>query len=139
MASPNKNTPKGTTLIENAIAVTIMGIVIVGLIKLFITVPMNARISSHMASAANLAQEKIEQLKALGYNGIVTAAYPQQDAVVIDAMNPANNTDDLNGVRTTSVADIPGGEGKKIVVTVTWAEFNHALSQFVEIVLRKMD
>lgn len=130
---------KGITLLENVLALVITVMVITGLIQLFLLMPMHTRIANHRVSAVNLAQAKIEELKALGYNGIVTSAYtpPVDDAVIIDSIDLDDPADDLYGVRTTAVTDIT--DGKKIVVIVTWVEFSKNLSETAEEIIYKLD
>lgn len=135
----DKNMKKGITLLENVLAIMITAIVIGGLIQLFITAPMQVKIANHRVSALNLVQAKIEQLKSLGYDGVVTANYnpPQQEAVVIDTGRPQDASDDLKGIRRTSVTDIT--DAKKIVVEVRWAEFGNQFSDFAETLIYDLD
>ncbi len=130
---------KGMTLLENVLALVITAMVITGLIQLFLLMPMHTRIANHRVSAVNLAQSKIEELKALGYNGVVTSAYtpPVDDAVIIDSVNLEDPSDDLYGIRTTAVTNIT--DGKKIVVAVAWSEFNKNLSETAEAIIYKLD
>jgi len=130
---------RGITLLENVLALVITTMVITGLIQLFILMPMHSKIANHRVSAVNLAQSKIEELKALGYNGVVTSAYtpPVEDPVIIDSVNLENPSDDLYGIRATAVTDIT--DGKKIVATVSWSEFNKALNETAEMIIYKLD
>lgn len=130
---------KGITLLENVLALMITTIVIAGLIQLFIIMPMHTRIANHRVSAINLAQAKIEQLKAVGYDGIIVASYnpPEEEAVIVDSLKLDDPSDNLAGIRSTFASDIT--DGKKIVVTVTWSEFDKNLSETAEVIMYKSD
>lgn len=130
---------KGITLLENILALLITVLLISGLTQLFLLGPTQTKIANHRVSSLNLAQAKIEQLISLGYNGVVTASYnpAQQEAVTIDTADPNNALDDLSGIRETAVTGITNG--KKIVVIVSWAEFNQQFSETAEKVIYKFD
>jgi Tfp pilus assembly protein PilV len=133
-----KTRQNGMTLIEAVLALLITLLLITGLTQLFLLGPVNTKTANHKVSSLNLAQAKIEQLKSLGYAGIVTANYsPQQEAVVIDTVKPDDSSDDLNGIRATIVTNITNG--KKIVVDVTWTEFNRQFTESAETVIYKLD
>jgi Tfp pilus assembly protein PilV len=135
----DKSAENGITLVENVLALVIIAIVITGLIQLFVIMPVHTKIANHRVCATNLAQAKIEELKALGYAGIITSDYspPLEEPVIVDSLTLEDPSDDLMGVRATSVTDIT--DGKKIMVTVTWSEFNKTLNETVEAVLYDLE
>jgi len=130
-----KNSKNGYILLENLLSLTIIALVITGLMQFFIIGSMHIKTANHRVLAVNLIQDRIEELKSLGYTGIVTSDYdlPIEEPVVIDIVRPDKLFDDLLGVRTTEVVDIT--DGKKILVEVNWAEFNRDLSESAETIV----
>ena len=120
---------KSFILIENMLALAIIAFAITIFIQFFIIGSTQTKIASHRVSSINLIQDKVEQLKSLGYGGIIPSDFtpPQEEPVVIDIFRPDDPFDDLQGVRKTSVVDI--NNGKKIIVDITWAEFNRQFNE----------
>lgn len=60
----------GMSLIEVTIALVVMGIVGISLLNLFVNGSTSAAIARRDVIAVNLAQEKLEEIKALPYNAV---------------------------------------------------------------------
>ena len=93
---------KGVTLVETVVAAVILGITVGILLNSFVTGRVAAAMSRHHLQAAELARQKMEMLRELGYNNIVgNEQYP----VTIDDGGTLNEDFNFNGVLDQLVDD----------------------------------
>jgi len=101
---------KGFTLIEILIAVTLLSIGLLGMAGLTVGIIRGNALSSEVTAATALTQDRMEDIKRLGYN------------------NAAGSSEDYNSIsgyaayrRVTTVdIDTPGVGMKTVTVTVYW-------------------
>ncbi|MFY9446089.1 MAG: prepilin-type N-terminal cleavage/methylation domain-containing protein [Dethiobacteria bacterium] len=96
----------GFTLVEVLVAVMILVIMVFPITGMIVNGTRTVYNSAHRTMAANLAREKMEQVKSAGYE-----AAPGQAGV-----------EELEGgfIRTTEVTDYPVEGVRQITVTVQW-------------------
>ncbi len=105
----------GFTLIEILVAMVVFAIASLGL-AMGVTSVMQSNQRSYMASiATNLAQDKLEELKAMSPVSVISCN--------INCDNPVPTTDGVEFTRTWNVVDYPPVTGvKQIDVTVQWED-----------------
>ena len=136
---------KGTTLIENSIAIMIVAIIIVALINSFSMITRHIRIAHHRVVAINQAQSKLEKLENQGYYGITWSLYSgagQAQNVIIDSYSLDTAADDLLGVmQTRAINLLSGGNiiGRKMIITVNWTSGSSNLSETLEKLIYQPD
>lgn len=126
----------GFTLIEAAIAILVVGIVLVGALQVCNSSALILKVLKHKLRALNIAQAEIEEIKGLGYDGISLADYTPYKTtyVIIDEGATPSPDDDITGTMKTSVKDIQL-TGYKIVVEMTWNAFDKAQKDVLETIL----
>jgi len=111
-AIQNKENPqKGFSLIEVLIAIVILGIVSVTLISVFIY-GFNIVFKTRQVSlATQIAQEEVELVRNMNYDDILLLG---------STYNHDSLSDLVNGAGALSIENGPGGDIKKLTVSVTW-------------------
>jgi prepilin-type N-terminal cleavage/methylation domain-containing protein len=109
---PRLQRAEGFTLIEVMIGMVILTIVSLGLINLTVSTIRGNAFSKHMTTATILAQDKLEQVKRLGYSQVNTA-------VGTEAYGTIANFPSFK--RETSIATHPPTTAVTVTVTVSWA------------------
>lgn len=102
---------KGTTLIEVMIAALIFSIVVIGGFALFTSGRSQIALRKHHRVAAQLAAQRLEELKAGSYNDIL-----------VGKTEEAISLEDFSYSRTIATEDV--GLYKKVEVTVHWDEMS---------------
>lgn len=115
----------GFTFLEVLVALSLFA---VGMISVLAIFPVNRRFllqSANTTQAVELAQEKLEQVRALTYNDLTVGAYEAAAPVTADTTNPLSQYTRqttvtlLDGNRQTTNTD----QGlKKVDVQVSWKE-----------------
>lgn len=106
----------GFTLIEILVALTILSISLLALAGLMVTTTKNNSFGGHMTEAATLAQDKLEELRAVRCQDIPDGAGSDQKSGAT-GINYARNW----GVTTN-------GALKAVTVTINWQErANHSI------------
>ena len=127
---------KGLTLIETVVAMVIATITFVGFLQVCNTAALMLRNIKYRMRAINIAQAEIEDLKALGCDGIDTSAFTpyRRTYVVIDERLTTSSDDDIIGEMRTRVRNVlkPPLNGKKIVVEVMWELLGESKSDLLE-------
>ena len=109
----NMNNKGGFTLIEVVIAIMILAMCIGGLCQLFVNVHQLSEMSRSHYIAINIAKNKIERAKTLGYTDLYLLS--ENDGIV----NSSGASDDPNGFFKVSTLVRPAGSNlMEIVVTV---------------------
>jgi prepilin-type N-terminal cleavage/methylation domain-containing protein len=111
---------KGFSLIEVMIALVILAVALLALAGLMITTTKNTSFGGHMTEAATFAQDKLEQLRASPWAGIIAGADTQVGATGISY------------ARSWTVADNPNGDQRWVTITMNWTDptkkTNHSIS-----------
>jgi len=122
---------------EIVIAMMIAAIMLVGFLQTCNSSALMLRNIKYRVSAINIAQAEIEDVKALGYDGIVMANFPSITNVIIDEGPTAAGGDDVTGTVTTTVANTTSGpdNGRKIVTGITWNVLGMTMQETLETVV----
>ena len=111
---------KGFSLIEVMIALFILAIALLALAGLMVTTTRNNSFGGHMTEAATFAQDKLEQLRASPWAGIIAGADTQVGATGISY------------ARSWTVAANPNGDQRWVTITMNWTDptkkTNHSIS-----------
>ena len=117
---------KGFSLIEVMIALVILAVALLALAGLMITTTKNTSFGGHMTEAATFAQDKLEQLRASPWTGIIAGA-----DTVTTAMPGAPGTG-ITYARSWTVAANPNGDQRWVTITMNWTDptkkTNHSIS-----------
>jgi type IV pilus assembly protein PilV len=100
----------GFTLIEVLIAIVILSISLLALAALMATTTRNTSFGGHMTEAATFAQDRLERLKAISWDNIVTDPVPN----TIPGASGITYTRNLNVVQN--------GDLKTATITVSWTD-----------------
>jgi prepilin-type N-terminal cleavage/methylation domain-containing protein len=101
---------KGFLLIEVMIALVILAVALLALAGLMITTTKNTSFGGHMTEAATFAQDKLEQLRASPWTGIIAGADTQVGATGISY------------ARSWTVAANPNGDQRWVTITMNWTD-----------------
>jgi prepilin-type N-terminal cleavage/methylation domain-containing protein len=115
---------KGFTLIEVMVALVILAISLLALAGLMVTTTKNNSFGGHMTEAATFAQDKLEQLRAAPWTGIVAGADTVTTAI------PGVPGTGISYARKWDVVDT--GTLRWVTITMNWTDptrkTNHSLS-----------
>ena len=101
---------KGFSLIEVMIALVILAVALLALAGLMVTTTRNNSFGGHMTEAATFAQDKLEQLRASPWAGIIAGADTQVGATGISY------------ARSWTVDANPNGDQRWVTVTIIWTD-----------------
>ena len=117
---------KGFSLIEVMIALVILAVALLALAGLMITTTKNTSFGGHMTEAATFAQDKLEQLRAAPWTGIVAGVDTVTTAI------PGAPGTGVSYARSWTVADNPNGDQRWVTITITWTDptkkTNHSIN-----------
>jgi len=102
---------KGFSLIEVMIALVILAVALLALAGLMITTTKNTSFGGHMTEAATFAQDKLEQLRASPWTGIIAGADP-----------PLVGATGISYARSWTVDANPTGDQRWVTVTIIWTD-----------------
>lgn len=105
----------GFTVAEVLVAAAILAVAILGLAGMVPRAYLNVSTGGQITKAANLAREKIEELKNASYNALLTRGTPYADS-----QNPIEGV--FSRSWTIEESGLPAGL-KRITVTVAWSTF----------------
>lgn len=121
-----RKSKKGTSLVETVVAILVLSIIIVGSSFLFVSGQGYIDMRGRHRIAAELAAQKLEELKAGNYNDIV---------VVEGGTEESFSLDDFPYTRSLATEIRDGGLYKKVQVTVSWQQMgkqcNVSLATFI--------
>lgn len=109
----------GFTLMEVLVAMVILTIGLLGIAALIAGIINSNKLSNRMSVATVLAQDKMEDIKRIGYSGM-----PESDTTTTEDYNSIANYLLYKRDTFTEVAN-PAAGMKKITVTVYWDSDNH--------------
>lgn len=115
------HTDKGFSLIEVLVAIVILSIGLLGMAALTAGIIKGNKLSNEMTTATTLAQDKMEDIRRLGYSG--TAA---SDTTVTENYGSITGYAAYKRITLTDVGN-PGTNMKTITVTVFWDSDGHSV------------
>lgn len=118
MAGQNE---KGFTLLEILIAILILSIGLLGMASLTVGIINGNRFSKDMATATTLAQEKMEEVRRLGYLGM-----PATNTTTTEGYNSITGYPDYKRETRTDV-NTPAAGMMTITVTTYWDSDTHTV------------
>ncbi len=98
--------PKGFTLVEILVAISILAVALLGLISVTVMTMKGNTFSKTMTAATTLANDKIEELKRVGYAGLASGS---------------DTTASLYARTWTIAQNAPAAGMKTVSVTVQWS------------------
>jgi len=113
------------TLLEAAVAITVIGIVISSMLLSISNYSRLTRIETLGEAALTRCQEKMEQIRGLNYDRIVASNFPPEDGtvepkVLLDSRGTTDPGDDMYGSRFVKIQEIQlGGNANNTVKLVT--------------------
>ncbi len=111
---------KGFSLIEVMIALFILAISLLGLAGLMVATTRNNSFGGHMTEAATFAQDKLEQLRASPWAGIMAGA---------DTVGGTGISTGISYARSWTVTPNPDGTQRWIRITINWTDtISHSIS-----------
>ena len=111
----------GFTLMEVLVAMLILTVGLLGMAALITGIINSNKLSNRISTATVLAQDKMEDIKRIGYSGM-----PTSDTTTTEDYNSITNYSLYKRVTFTEVAN-PAAGMKKITVTVYWDSDDHSV------------
>jgi len=108
---PENKSDRGFTIVEVLIAIAILSIALLGMAGLTMGIMTGNEHSKNLTTATALAQDKMEEIKRLGYDGT-----PSTDTIAYDTVSGFP----LYTRKTFTAVDTPNAGMKTITVTVSW-------------------
>jgi len=118
LQTPSKR-ESGFTLLEVLIAIVILSVGLLGMAALTVGIINGNRFSNEVSKATTLAQDKMEDIRRLGYSGMPATDTTDTEAYGTITDFPEYRRDTVTDVFTAGVAWPPEGM-KTITVTVFW-------------------
>ncbi|MBW2020872.1 MAG: type II secretion system protein [Deltaproteobacteria bacterium] len=112
----NKKQPKGFTLLELIIAISMLSVGLLAVSTMVTMVINSNKMTRNLTTAVNLAQNKIDDLKITSYANIVDSTESSLDENGVSGSGIFD--------RTVSVVENTNPDYKTVQVTVSWAEPN---------------
>ena len=125
------NNESGFTLLEVLVAIVILSIGLLGMASLTVGIINGNKFSNNATTATTLSQDKMEDIRRLGYSGPPTTETPVTEAYGSIADASGNLLPEYAAYKRVTVADIytPGTawppDGMKVItVTTYWKDAN---------------
>jgi type IV pilus assembly protein PilV len=112
---------KGFTLIEVLVAMVILSIGLLGTAALITGIINGNKVSNRISTATTCAQDKMEEIRRLGYLGM-----PTSDTTTTEPYNSITNYSLYKRITFTDV-DNPAAGMKTVTVTVCWDSDNSSI------------
>ena len=117
----NTRNNSGFTLMEVLVAMVILTVGLLGTAALITGIINSNKLSNRISTATVLAQDKMEDIKRIGYSGM-----PTSDTTTTEDYNSITNYSLYKRVTFTEVAN-PAAGMKTITGTVYWDSDNHSV------------
>jgi len=116
-----KKNQGGFTLIEIMVAIVILSIGLLGMASLTVGIIKGNKLSSNLSTATTLGQDKMEDIRRLGYSGT--------PATTLTVTQNYNTITDYGGYKrvTETTIDSPAAGMKTITVTTYWDSDAHSV------------
>ena len=111
----------GFTLIEVLVAMVILSVGLLGTAALITGIISSNKLSNRISTATTCAQDKMENIKGLGYSGM-----PASDTTTTEPYNSIANYFPYERVTITDVVN-PAAGMKTVTVTVFWDSGAHSV------------
>ena len=112
---------KGFTLIEVLVAMVILSVGLLGTAALITGIINGNKVSNRISTATTCAQDKMEEIRRLGYSGM-----PTSDTTTTEPYNSITNYSLYKRVTFTDVVN-PAVGMKTVTVTVSWDSDNSSI------------
>lgn len=112
---------KGFTLIEIMVAIVILSIGLLGMASLTVSIIKGNKLSNNLSVATTLGQDKMEDIRRLGYSGT-----PTTTTTVTENYNTITDYGEYKRVTETTI-DSPATGMKTITVTTYWDSDAHSV------------
>ena len=112
---------KGFTLIEVLVAMVILSVGLLGTAALIAGIINGNKVSNRLSTATTCAQDKMEEIRRLGYSGM-----PTSDTTTTEPYNSITNYSLYKRVIFTDVVN-PAVGMKTVTVTVSWDSDNSSI------------
>jgi len=115
----------GFGLVDGLVTTLVLSIAVIGLLTSFVMGRTHSYHSRHRSQAMNLLRERIEELKARGYDYVnwLSPNPAIETGLALDAgPDEQSPTDDLLCTRTTYISDQDGDGALEVLVSLTWTE-----------------
>jgi len=119
--TPRLRSSDGFTLIEVLVAMVILSVGLLGTAALITGIIKSNQVSNRITTATVLAQDKMEEIRGLGYSGM-----PTSDTTTTEPYNSITNYSLYKRVTFTEVVN-PAAGMKTVTVTVYWNSDNSSI------------
>jgi type IV pilus assembly protein PilV len=117
----NTSNKNGFTLIEVLVAMVILSVGLLGTAALITGIISSNKLSNRISTATTCAQDKMEEIRRLGYSGM-----PTSDTTTTEPYNSITNYSLYKRVTFTDVVN-PAVGMKTVTVTVSWDSDNSSI------------
>jgi type IV pilus assembly protein PilV len=117
----NTSNNNGFTLIEVLVAMVILSVGLLGTAALITGIISSNKLSNRISTATTCAQDKMEEIRRLGYSGM-----PTSDTTTTEPYNSITNYSLYKRVTFTDVVN-PAVGMKTVTVTVSWDSDNSSI------------
>ena len=117
----DRDNNSGFTLMEVLVAMLILTVGLLGMAALIAGIINSNKLSNRISTATVLAQDKMEEIKRIGYSGM-----PTSDTTTTEDYNSITNYSLYKRVTFTEVAN-PDAGMKTVTVTVYWDSDAHSV------------
>ena len=116
-----RNNNSGFTLMEVLVAMLILSVGLLGMAALITGIINSNKLSNRISTATTCAQDKMEDIRRLGYSGT-----PTSDTTTTEAYNSITNYSLFKRITFTDVAN-PDAGMKTVTVTAYWDSDAHSV------------
>ena len=115
-----RNNNSGFTLMEVLVAMVILTVGLLGTAALITRIISSNKLSNRISTATTCAQDKMEDIRGVGYTGVGNIGDPDEDENPVAGYSKFRRVTSITGVGTPAVPGL-----KSITVTVSWDSNAH--------------